>query len=902
MLVSGAAQAATRTRAQALSLVKEKYASRDVDIYYLEDDPASPGLWRFFVDANPMAGWEHECYLVTLPKTVPASGTGLSETLRAMPPLEALTAAEVKNRFENVSWEKPKLPRAITGNDPVSEPGKRTYAVILNGGGDFVTNTEQYWYNCSYMYQILTRTIGVPRHNIYVIMSDGKCNDIDMTNHFGVADSSPTDLDGDGVADIEYSATRENIKSVLTEISTKIKRGDHLFMFITGHGGQLEGNRAYTYLWEYNALVSVPTVPDTKGISETEDCDYWLRHEGFPVMEDYELAEWLSPILSKDAAVSVMLTHCHAGGFKDDLEKAGCMVTTASNLTGKSFCSNDYPYDEFAYHWMNAINGATPYGVKVNADTNGDGYVSMEEAYNYARSMDAWTKPNAEHSEEPQYQSTPSHLGIGMGICNPLTPVDLYISTVPGDWGVYTPSNSTRFWTSPSLWLRNAKDGQTVCDIPYYSSSHKQAYVYARVGNRGWRPYTGGQYLHLYWHEGATCVTPNGWRGREMEKGIPTGGKIVTVPITGTIPAGGSLIMSTPWTLPSNVFSSPAGQSVSLLANIRDVNTDDISNDLLFYTFNAGKNPKTAQRSTASLAAPVGNVSVRRDLRFTNLMSEEVRFDLELRPHTEADESLFNDHYVELIVKSDLYDTWMQQDARLSMVHLSYTPEGDRCIILVGASSRIRNIPAAGKSFEKIGVRLRNYSNHTVSDGPYHVDLVQTKTGGSVYGGVDLVAMNTVSGTASVSLKDTNAEGAVLSVDLPESERVLGWYDSESQLVGCGDEATVRPLKDNSRFTVITALDSENAAYTCMDVPVPGSIKDLIRRDAGRFEVVLSEKAPRTLHIKVLSGLTAQTVCLSEIREDSDSGTVDLSDVPGGTYILVVMDGEVMTDTWKFNK
>ncbi len=889
MLVSGAAQAATRTRAQALSLVKEKYASRDVDIYYLEDDPASPGLWRFFVDANPMAGWEHECYVVTLPKTVPSSGTGLAQTEMRMPPAETRTPAEVKNRWENVSWTQPSLPNAFTGNSPFSEAGERTYAVILNGGLDASYNREQYWHNCSFMYQILTRTIGVPKNQIYVIMSDGTSNGQDMTDHSGKGVDSSKDLDGDNLPDIQYAATRENVQGVLSEIADKIEAGDHLLFYITGHGGhdQNKPDDCYTFLWS-------PAYYPPAGLG--------LRQPDYAKMYDYELANWLAPVLAKDAAVSVMLTHCYSGGFKNDLTSAGCVVMTAAKNNQESHYAPDVPYDEFAYHWMSAINGATPYGEKVNADLNGDGYVSMKEAFNYASLHDRYNVTSLGKPETPDSQSIPSHLMDGLGLANPLYPAELYISTAANDNGIYSPSYSSRFWTSPSLWLRNAQDGGAVCDIPYYSSTHKQAYVYTRIGNRGWRPYKGGKFLHLYWHEGSTCVTPNGWRGLEKENGVATGGKIGLAYIPGTIQPGSSVVQSAAWTLPSNVFSSSAGQTVSLLANIRDTSSDNIASDQLFYTFNAAKNPKTAQRTTTSLAAPTGNVSVRRNLRFTNLMSDVVYFDLDLRPHTDADKALFADQRLELIISSDLYWLWFDGGAEFNRTLVTRTVSGDYSIMMLDHNSSIRNIPALGKSFEKIGIRLQNYTNRTVTGGPYHVDLVQTKSGGSVYGGIDLVAMNTTSGSSSVSLKETTADGAILSVDLPESERVLGWYDSESQLVGCGEEATVRSFKDNSRFTVITASDGENAAYSCMDVAVPGTIKDLVRKDAGRFEVVLSDKAPRTLHIQVLSGLTAQTVCLSEIREGADCGTVDLSDVPGGTYILVVMDGEVMTDTWKFNK
>lgn len=62
-------------------------------------------------------------------------------------------------------------------------------------------------------------------------------------------------------------------------------------------------------------------------------------------------------------------------------------------ITGDGhFFTVPFAYDEYVYHWTSAIFGQTPTGAVVNADSNGDGTVSVKEAHNYAVAHDSLSK------------------------------------------------------------------------------------------------------------------------------------------------------------------------------------------------------------------------------------------------------------------------------------------------------------------------------------------------------------------------------------------------------------------------------------------------------------------------------------------------------------------------------
>lgn len=56
---------------EALSIAQAQFRGQDVD-YYLIDENMSP-TWQVFVDAEPMKGWKHDCYVIRIPKSLDIS-------------------------------------------------------------------------------------------------------------------------------------------------------------------------------------------------------------------------------------------------------------------------------------------------------------------------------------------------------------------------------------------------------------------------------------------------------------------------------------------------------------------------------------------------------------------------------------------------------------------------------------------------------------------------------------------------------------------------------------------------------------------------------------------------------------------------------------------------------------
>lgn len=231
------------------------------------------------------------------------------------------------------------------------------YAVLINGGRNRLTNHERYWNDCAFLYRTLRQECHLPPDHITLLMADGDNPDKDMLRNgaMGFASSS-TDLDSDGESDLTLSATRQNVEDAFCQLSEKITANDHLFVFITDHGECDSDGNIHLWLW------------------------------GNERLSPQELAAIINQC--KPKTMNILFGQCYAGAFVAPLQDEGRIITAACADNQMSWACKEKAFDEFVYHWICAIAQHDELGQPVSSDTNGDGRVSMQEAYNYALQND----------------------------------------------------------------------------------------------------------------------------------------------------------------------------------------------------------------------------------------------------------------------------------------------------------------------------------------------------------------------------------------------------------------------------------------------------------------------------------------------------------------------------------
>lgn len=247
------------------------------------------------------------------------------------------------------------------------------FAILLSGGVMPSANHPRYLNDLREMYRALVSVCGFRKENIYTLYADGSAHD----------------LDGDGSNDINWPGTAEHFTLVTQALlPPRITADDQLFFFTTNHGRHCGPG--------------------------AQDTGLWLWHKDWAQgslawMVDREVARLIQ--FSRFRHLIVCMGQCNSGGFLSDAfdRIPNCVIATACRWDEPSWaCDTEGDFDEFVYHWTAAVRGRTPQGAAVNADMDGDGRVSIRDAFDYARARDS-------RPETPQYHETVS--GLGLQLC-----------------------------------------------------------------------------------------------------------------------------------------------------------------------------------------------------------------------------------------------------------------------------------------------------------------------------------------------------------------------------------------------------------------------------------------------------------------------------------------------------
>lgn len=402
------------------------------------------------------------------------------------------------------------------------------FAVIINAEGNGSQNYIRYWNDCSAVYQTLLAK-GFHRDSIYVAMSDGTDPHYDIILEDGSFGSSLLDLNGDNNADIRFSATRDDIESIFYDsLMTNMSRDDDLFIYTVGEGDRTDlpffFNYSYLMLW------------------------------GGGRLKDSDLANMLAHIPAR--TINIVMQQSHSGGFIDALSGIdNVVITTACDAYDKSYSMENRQYDEFTYHWLCAVNGYSPFylypyyqviSCPYSADMNSDGYITMNEACDYARI-------HTTSGEFSQIESNPDCLKYSLALdalldCILMPGWDLYIQDNTGEPGEEPNLTTPYSWISDDIWIE--QDGHRI-EEPLSGDTYD---VCVKVRNRGEEESPGNAALCVHWTKATIGgAWPWGWYDEftyDCNSTPVRRGDMIDSIVLPPIAGGGSYVAKIPWTTP----------------------------------------------------------------------------------------------------------------------------------------------------------------------------------------------------------------------------------------------------------------------------------------------------------------------------------------------------------------
>jgi|GEM_PF-6176274 len=268
----------------------------------------------------------------------------------------------------------------VYGTDPTVR--NERYAVLISHSSN-VGIEDEFWNELKIMYDILINEGYLddnedgfdPTTDHLVVLYAGYDSDI-RDGKYGV----PT---GESIVD-GYS-NKDTIQSIFSTLGDVMSENDFLFVYHFHHGQFVDQDG-----------------DDHPDINEPSTI--WIAAE---YLTDVNFANYVDQVQHYGRRTFV-LGACYSGGFIDNLENDRTIVVTACRYDEVSWVADDqdidgnpideseprdlppnrdmdsYHHAEFLYHFQSALREITPQGTAIGVDTNGNGYISIIEAFNYA--------------------------------------------------------------------------------------------------------------------------------------------------------------------------------------------------------------------------------------------------------------------------------------------------------------------------------------------------------------------------------------------------------------------------------------------------------------------------------------------------------------------------------------
>lgn len=805
--------------------------------------------WLVFVDEKPGANWEHPCKYIF----VNTNGNDEQNYIidAVMPPhnielTEYGKPAKVSRASDDDFLNYPIIP---SNYGKIAESSPHTYALIISGGSYPRTNETKYWNDCAFIYNTLTRSYGVPKSNIQVLMSDGT----DPAKDLNIGDfsepeyiSSPLDLDGDGSPEIDYPATKEYLKTAVDGFANRLTDEDHLFVFVTDHGGGNKNAEPYICFW------------NRENIMASDFNDYFKDiNAGY---------------------VSFVLGQCSSGGFTKYLHADNRIVLTASGEGEYSYGGNYNPYDEFLFHLTTFLNGYDPYGNKVKSSD----IPTMQEAFEYAVANDVYANGKSPWTETPT-----------KSLLENSTAEELTLATVPPVVDICIDnSENDKFSDSPNLkvTLLNADEEKVTafnCDpqsnIPYKANAELRLY------NRGVKEYKGnGASLSLYGCKASLIASPEDVALSE-DKVLS-----VTEPLTETIKPGEHVSKNILCNL-KNRSQYPVGRTNYVAVVDDDINTEKWNKATKgIFSKTVSQNMfeiKFGNDNTIAISSPemIGNGKSYSIVIEEDANNEKSLFDV-------ADLNIFcgnNDYNIKNL------DTVLPDE-----INDKFVKKG----IKINGNAEISNVRFEESDSSTLSLECNFHAQKKITtESPYRfcVSMYDEETGDCL-GEQTFTAMRSPRKAINISVDDIKAGDTDHYLQVSSaSEKNLEflWFNESGKYVGEGNKVRAPYSGKNEMFTAVAKSMSDGCVTTAECMASFYSMIRAISKDASRQLCTLDFRAPTDRPYTMMvtpAGVASQTETYT-IPQGSRTFSFHYSGFGSRLYILSISYNGKMLESHKIN-
>lgn len=323
------------------NVIDEYYCHPSFDVSscgFLSDE--SKEKWLVFVDEQPLESWGHNCTYYYIPKSYEGNAPVVAVKGGLPPYGHHLTLVERNvNKPQHSAKVAKQAKSAIDHNVPVVNAfaGNTRVVFVCVPTADYV---QDHYQTVVSAYDILHNTYGIPKSNFYFLISDGTDDPLAEPEF-----QFSHDIDNDGVDEEVQEPTYENLFSTLAGLNGK---AEHLFVCFVGQS------------YEASSSLTFMVLENGKRLDASD----------FQIMLSAANATYSDVLLSARAS----------NGFAENITATdlGNTIFTSSSTGGHIAPIAADQHIAFTNTWFKSLIAASS-----SADTNNDGIISIQEAFDY---------------------------------------------------------------------------------------------------------------------------------------------------------------------------------------------------------------------------------------------------------------------------------------------------------------------------------------------------------------------------------------------------------------------------------------------------------------------------------------------------------------------------------------
>lgn len=499
--------------------------------------------------------------------------------------------------------------------------------------------------------------------------------------------------------------------------------------------------------------------------------------------------------------------------------------------------------------------------------------------------------------------------------------LDLYTKDKPWDMGE-EPFSDSHPWTSEDIWVRRQPDGIEEHQEPEYYTQGNYNYVYVRVRNKGSVASAGNEELKLYWTNAATALSwPNHWNGtlsvNTTPVATPIGGEIGTVTLP-VIQPGDAYIATFQWQPPNDpndgflgfasdpVFWLGKRHYYNLLSRIVSTSdpmtvpeTNDVEANVLNNNNIAWKNISVVNLN------PNDRPGLNDDLVGATALVGDAwgsanTYDIEFKnPNYIRGEPVTDNAEITITLDAPIWNKWQQ--GGFVAENFEVIDEAKKQIRLLTGSGKIKNLTFSAYERGLIHVAFNFLTDEVPQNNQYFFEVNQINSatnevvGGELY---EVAVPNRADFDAEAGTDQEIDAGNTITLSALQisEDAIYNWYNEAGELVHTGRDFTLTPdLTQEYKLEIISTLDGFKD-YDEVEITVNKNKITALSPNPASSNLFINYDIEETITSAyfVLVEHTSSQSNQYIIDLTTDSKQIDVSNLPNGTYTLVLIcDGQV---------